>query len=169
MRPFNGFGPTCCTPQSRTANPPQLRVSGMSLLHRLARITSHTTFTYRPSHILPLCLLDLPVVHTQLVLGSRVVTLTMPAVTRSLRSSTRLTTAPVADEKKPSPAEPKPTSKTEKKTKKQAPQSPPPPKPTAGQKRKAAASIGKEEETKAEAVEDEDEPKPKPAKKAKVS
>ncbi|KAK1461614.1 hypothetical protein CMEL01_14568, partial [Colletotrichum melonis] len=126
-----------------------------------------TTFTYRPSHFLPSCLLDLPIAHTQPTFQSRVAALTMPAVTRSLRSSTRLDKAAPPADKKPSPAKPKPSTKTEKKTNKQTPQSPPPPKATAGQKRKAAASIEKEEETKAEAIDHEDEPKPKPAKKAK--
>ncbi|KXH30194.1 hypothetical protein CSAL01_05024 [Colletotrichum salicis] len=90
----------------------------------------------------------------------------MPALTRSLRSSTRLNTVP--DEKKPLPAKPKPSTKTEQKTKKPISQSQPPPKAAVGRKRKAAEETAeKEEETKAEAIEDEDEPKAKPAKKAK--
>lgn len=143
----------------------------MSLLHRLAHITAQTTFTYRRTIPLNLCSFRSQFGLTHPIFRPRVAFLTMPAVTRSLRSSTRLDkAAPPAEEKKPLPAKPKPTSKTEKKTKKQASQSPPPPKATAGQKRKAASSTEKEEETKAEAVEDEeDEPKPKAAKKAKVS
>ncbi|OHF02019.1 hypothetical protein CORC01_02598 [Colletotrichum orchidophilum] len=90
----------------------------------------------------------------------------MPAVTRSLRSSTRLNTVPAADGKEPSAGKPKIGAKTEKNKKQLSETTPPPKAAAAGRKRKVAEeAVEKEEETKREAVEDE--PKPKPAKKAK--
>lgn len=87
--------------------------------------------------------------------------LTMPAVTRSLRSSTRLstttTTTTASDERKPAPEKTK-TSGAVVKNKKSA-NSAAPPKVAGDRKRKA-------EEPKPELADDE--PNPKPAKKAKV-
>ncbi|OHW94359.1 AT DNA binding protein [Colletotrichum incanum] len=86
----------------------------------------------------------------------------MPAVTRSLRSSTRLSTAPSADEKKLAPEKTKTTAKTanNKKTDTNAP-----PKAVSDRKRKAEEQAGKKDGPKPELADDG--PSPKPAKKAK--
>ncbi|KAK2027321.1 DUF55-domain-containing protein [Colletotrichum zoysiae] len=91
----------------------------------------------------------------------------MPAITRNLRSSTRLSTAPSADEKKPVPAKTQDVAKT-KSGKKATQEAASPMATTNSRKRKAEELPSKQDgASRAELAADDDEPEPKPAKKAK--
>ncbi|KAK1977501.1 PUA-like domain-containing protein [Colletotrichum cereale] len=96
-------------------------------------------------------------------------TVTMPAATRSLRSSTRLSAAPSVDEKKPAPDKTQTAAET-KNCKKANAAAPPSKAATSGRKRKAEEQRGKQDGAlrgELTADDSEAEPNPKPAKKAK--
>ncbi|KAK1573710.1 uncharacterized protein LY79DRAFT_399736 [Colletotrichum navitas] len=99
-------------------------------------------------------------------------TFTMPAVTRNLRSSTRLSAAPSADKKKQQLEKTQTASKTKNSKKVTAAAASSMVTTTSSRKRKAEEQPSKQDGApmvELAAAADDDEPRPKPAKKAKVS